>query len=249
MTSTKSNVRSYWNRNVNQVSFIKTAEPGSRTFFEESEALCYQYHYHLLPLFDQLAWQYPQGQLLEIDCSTGRDLLQLARRGFHVSGVDLTEAGIDLAKQRFAMYGFSADLQVGDAENLAFEDNTFDVVYSFGVLHHTPDTPRAIREVWRVLRKGGVAVVMLYHRHSLNYLAHQLLKIPADGSRSDPVPVAYTYSRRQMHDLFAPFPNIQVEVDYLFGTGWGVVNRLMPVPLHRFMGRYAGWHLMIRAVK
>lgn len=173
----KDAVRDFWNRNVCHVSFIKTPESGSRAFFEEAEALRYRYHYHLLPLFNQLAQQYPGGQLLEVGCGMGTDLLQLARRGFQVTGIDLTEAGIALAKQRFALYGCVADLRVGDAENLAFEDSTFDVVYSFGVLHHTPDTEQAVGEVWRVLREGGTTVVMLYHRHSLNYLAHQLLGI------------------------------------------------------------------------
>jgi ubiquinone/menaquinone biosynthesis C-methylase UbiE len=153
-----------------------------------------------------------------------------------------------LAKKRFKLYDLTADLRVDDAEHLSFEDNTFDEVYSFGVLHHTPDTEQSIREVWRVLRKGGTAVVMLFHR-SLNYVVHRLLRIPADGSRSDPVPVARTYSRNQARRLFSPFSKVQVDVDYLFGTGWGVVNRLMPVSLHHFLGRYVGWPHMIQAAK
>lgn len=249
LRSDKDKVRDFWNRNINQVSFLKTPEIGSRAFFEESEALRYEYHYHLLPLFDQLALQYPKGKLLEVGCSMGTDLLQLARRGFQVTGVDLTTAGIELAKQRFLLYGFDADLRVDDAENLSFKDNIFDVAYSFGVLHHTPDTLKSVNELWRVLRKGGTSVVMLYHRHSLNYVAHHVLNVPADGSRSDPVPVAQTYSRSQVRKLFSKFSEVYVDVDYLFGTGWGVVNRLMPVFFHRFLGRYVGWHLMIRAVK
>lgn len=245
----KEAVRDFWDRNVCHVSFIKAPEIGSRAFFEEAEALRYRYHYHLLPLFDQLAQEYPGGQLLEVGCSMGTDLLQLTRRSFQVTGIDLTEAGIELAQQRFALYGHVADLRVGDAENLAFQDDTFDAVYSFGVLHHTPDTGRAVREIRRVLREGGTAVVMLYHRHSLNYVAHQLLGIPTDGSRSDPVPIARTYSRHEARKLFAQFAQVHVGVEYLFGTGWGAVNRLIPVPLHRFLGRYVGWHLMIRAVK
>ena len=105
----KGNVRDFWNRNVNQVSFLKTPEFGSLAFFEESDALRYQYHYHLLPLFDQLAQQYPGGKLLEVGCSMGTDLIRLARHGFQVTGIDLTEIAIELAKQRFALYGLEAD--------------------------------------------------------------------------------------------------------------------------------------------
>lgn len=155
ISQSKEAVRDFWNRNVCHVSFLETSEIGSRDFFKEAEELRYRYHYHLLPLFDQLAEQYPSGRLLEVGCSMGTDLLQLARRGFAVTGVDLTEEGIELAKRCFALYDQVADLRVGDAEKLAFEDDVFDVVYSFGVLHHTPDTERAVKELWRVLRRGG----------------------------------------------------------------------------------------------
>jgi hypothetical protein len=71
------------------------------------------------------------------------------------------------------------------------------------------------------------------------------IKTPEIGS----VPIARTYSRDGARELFAQFSEVHVDVDYLFGTGWGVVNRLMPASLHRFLGRHIGWHLMIRAVK
>jgi ubiquinone/menaquinone biosynthesis C-methylase UbiE len=105
----------------------------------------------------------------------GTDLLQLARRGMRVTGIDLTEEGINLARKRFELYQIPAELKIDDAENLSFPDNTFDVVYSFGVLHHTPDTQKAIDEVRRVLVPGGLAVIMLYNRNSLNYYIHRLI--------------------------------------------------------------------------
>ena len=247
--SDKDIVRDFWTRNVCYIDVPKTGEIGSRAFFEEDEAVRYHYHYHLLPLFDSLTHQYPGGRLLEIGCSMAADLLQLARRGFYVTGIDLTEAGIALAKQRFALYDLPAELRVGDAENLAFEDNTFDIVYSHGVLHHTPNIEGAIQEVFRVLKKGGVAVVMLYHRHSLNFVAHKLLQIPPDGSREDPVPIVRTYSRDEVRTLFSEFSEVQINVAYLFGRGWRKVNRLIPLSLHRFLGKHIGWHLIIRGVK
>lgn len=249
ISNDKDSVKDFWNRNVCQTDYIKNQERGTKIFFEESEQLRYHYHYHLLPLFDNLATEYKGGKLLEIGCSMGTDLLQMARRGFSVTGVDLTEAGIDLARQRFALYELSADLEVGDAENLRFEDKSFDVVYSFGVIHHTPDTEKAVQEIHRVLKIGGLAVIMLYYRPSLNYIAHKLLGIPADGSRSDPVPVAKTYTKKSAMNMFQSYSEINLDVDYLFGTGWGKVNRFMPKSLHRALGKKFGWHLMIRARK
>src|SRR5215467_2636662 len=78
-------------------------------------------------------------------------------------------AGFDLAKRRFDLFQLPGTFRVADAEHLEFPDNSFDLVYSHGVLHHTPDTAAAVREIHRVLRPGGKAVVMLYHRDSYNY--------------------------------------------------------------------------------
>lgn len=84
-----------------------------------------------------------------------------------LTGVDLTQRAVDFTREHLALEGLESDLRVADAESLPFEDGTFDIVYSWGVLHHSPDTPGAFREVRRVLRPGGVARVMIYHTHSL----------------------------------------------------------------------------------
>lgn len=249
MKTDKHAVADYWERNINQVKFLKTAEFGSKEFFEEADTIRYQYHSYLPALFDRIARLYPNGKLLEVGCSMANDLAQMAKRGFQVTGIDLTEAGIDLARKHFALLGLRADLRVADAERLPFDNDCFDVVYSFGVLHHTPDTKKSVAEVYRVLKPGGMAVVMLYHTASLNYFAHRILGIPADGTRSDPVPVARTYTRLGAKRLFRQFPDVKLEVEYLFGTGWGRVNRLVPKSLHRFLGKRIGWHLLIFARK
>jgi len=83
--------------------------------------------------------------------------------------VDLTDAAVELAQRRFELFDLPGIFRTADAEHLDFADNSFDIVYSHGVLHHTPDTSAAIKEVHRVLKPGGRAVVMLYHRDSYNY--------------------------------------------------------------------------------
>lgn len=242
-------VRRFWNRNVCQTEFLTDFERGTKEFFDAAEQVRYRYHYHIPPLLERLATEYPGGKLLEIGCSMGTDLLQSARNGLQVTGIDLTEAGIDLARRRFDLYGHSADLRIGNAEQLEFDDDTFDIVYSFGVLHHTVDTQQAINEVHRVLKPGGKAAIMLYHSRSLNQVAHLLTGLPADGNREDPVPIARTYSRSSARQLFSRFSHVTTSVDYLFGTGWGFVNRLTPRPIHRWLGKRIGWHLIIEATK
>jgi SAM-dependent methyltransferase len=107
--------------------------------------------------------------VLEIGCGLGTDGAQFAKAGAHYTGIDLTDAAIDLARRRFEMFNLPGIFRVADAEKLEFPDSSFDVVYSHGVLHHTPNTQAAVREIHRVLRPGGRAVVMLYHRDSYNY--------------------------------------------------------------------------------
>ena len=84
----------------------------------------------------------------------GADHQRFAAAGARLTGVDLTERAIEHTRQRLAASGLSSQLQTADAENLPFANNSFDIVYSWGVLHHSPNTPKAVDEVWRVLRPG-----------------------------------------------------------------------------------------------
>jgi len=246
---TKNDVQEFWNRNVCQTEFLKTGQRGSEKFFQEAEQLRYKYHFYLPDLFNWIAIQKPSGKLLEIGCSMGTDLLQLAKRGLNVTGIDLTEAGINLARQRFELYGIPAELKVDDAENLSFPNNSFDVVYSFGVLHHTPDTQKSIDEVYRVLKPGGLAVIMLYNRASVNYLIHKLINQPFDGNRKDRCPIERTYTKTQILEMFSTFKTVQITVEYLLTTGYGIVWDLVPKIIHRALGHQWGWHLVIKAYK
>lgn len=103
--------------------------------------------------------------ILEIGVGGGVDHLNWYKADAMPFGVDLTEAAIDLTKKRLDFHGFDPKdrLKIGDAENLGFEDNTFDLVYSWGVLHHTPDTAKAFSECFRVLKPGGKLKAMIYH--------------------------------------------------------------------------------------
>jgi ubiquinone/menaquinone biosynthesis C-methylase UbiE len=108
----------------------------------------------------------------------GIDLVELAKRGIEVIGIDLTEKAIDLACKHFKEKKLQAKFKVANAESLPFKNEEFDLVYSFGVLHHTPNTQKAIDEIFRVLKPGGGAYIMLYHKNSLNYLVHRILNYP-----------------------------------------------------------------------
>ena len=107
--------------------------------------------------------------VLEIGCGNGVDGIVFAQQGSRYTGVDLTETAVEAARRHFEMMGLEGVFQTENAEKLSFGHESFDIVYSFGVVHHTPSPVRAIDEVFRVLRPGGLAIVMVYHRHSFNY--------------------------------------------------------------------------------
>jgi SAM-dependent methyltransferase len=106
-------------------------------------------------------------RVLEIGVGLGADHQRFAQSGADLYGIDLTERAVKHTQLRLAKFGLSSQLSVGDAEQLDFPDEYFDRVYSWGVLHHSPDTPKAVMEVWRALKYGGVAKIMIYHKWSM----------------------------------------------------------------------------------
>lgn len=162
----KERVRAFWQEHPCGTKFAD-AEPGSRKFYELVEAHRYAKEWHI-PTAAGFAHT-KDLDVLEIGCGLGTDGAQFAQAGAHYTGIDLTDAAVHLARRRFELFDLRGSFRIADAENLDFPDNSFDLVYSHGVLHHTPDTHAAVREIHRVLRPSGRAVVMLYHRDSYNY--------------------------------------------------------------------------------
>ena len=162
----KERVREFWQAHPCGTKF-DDAEIGTREFFERVAVHRYDKEWHIPAAADFAG---AKGlRVLEIGCGMGTDGVQFAKAGAIYTGVDLTEAAIDLAHRNFELNDLRGEFRVADAENLDFTDQSFDLVYSHGVLHHTPDIQRAVTEVHRVLKPGGRAVVMLYHRGSYNY--------------------------------------------------------------------------------
>jgi ubiquinone/menaquinone biosynthesis C-methylase UbiE len=162
----KERVRAFWQEHPCGTKFAD-AEPGSRRFYELVEEHRYKKEWHI-PAAARFAHS-KNLRVLEVGCGLGTDGARFAKAGANYTGIDLTQAAVDLAKQRFDLFQLPGTFGIADAERLDFPDNSFDLVYSHGVLHHTPDTAAAVREIHRVLRPGGQAMVMLYHRNSYNY--------------------------------------------------------------------------------
>src|SRR5438034_8549770 len=140
----KERVREFWQQHPCGTKF-SDAEMGSREFFERIERHRYEKEWHIPAAANFTG---TRGlKVLEIGCGMGTDGAQFARAGADYTGIDLTEAAIELARRRFECSGLQGEFRVADAENLDFADGSFDLVYSHGVLHHTPDTARAVHEI------------------------------------------------------------------------------------------------------
>jgi len=165
----KADVKSYWNRQSCETEYANS-QKFSREYFEEIE----RFRYSTQPFIHAFAQftRYHGRRVLEVGFGSGTDFIQWLRAGAVASGIDLTEEALANLTQRIEVYGLPRPerIQVGDAENLPFDSDTFDLGYSWGVLHHTPDTEKAIRELARVVRPGGEVKIMLYNRHSLSAL-------------------------------------------------------------------------------
>ncbi len=156
-------VRDFWDR----------ASCGEELYLEGHGAEDYRaqadVRYRLEPFIPEFAEfeRWKGKSVLEIGVGLGADHQRFAEAGALLTGMDLSERAIGHTRRRFRESGLNASLNIADAEALPFPDETFDLVYSWGVLHHSPNTEQAVSEVWRVLRPGGTAKVMIYHKHSL----------------------------------------------------------------------------------
>jgi len=165
-------VRTFWDTEPCGDPFIRRLTDRRRDFFSKCRELRYRTEWHI-PGFASFADAHGK-QVLEIGCGDGVDGVMFAAHGARYTGVDLTEEAVDATRRHFAVEGLDGQFRQENAEQLSFADDSFDIVYSFSALHHTPTPERAVREVHRVLKPGGVALVMLYHRNSFNYYARIL---------------------------------------------------------------------------
>lgn len=161
----KEEVHNFWNKQSCGTQFTDK-EKYSKEFFEEIELDRYAKEPEILSFA-----QFNSGKgkkVLEVGVGAATDFLQWAKNGAELYGIDLTPEAVAHAQHRLGLYGCSAqEIKVADAENLPFDDDFFDIVYSWGVIHHSPDTPKALKEIIRVLKPAGKAKLMVYNRKSV----------------------------------------------------------------------------------
>ncbi|MEN3330450.1 MAG: hypothetical protein V7638_5257 [Acidobacteriota bacterium] len=263
----KLRAREQWGQDPCGAVYDREHELGTREFFDEVERYRYQEYAPWMPRVMEFE-KFRGARLLEVGCGMGTDLLQFARAGARCTGIDLTPRSIEITRHRFRLYGTDGDFMLSDGERLPFRSESFDVVYSNGVLHHTPDTAGSIREVHRVLRPGGTAKVMLYHRHSLNYWleivlrrgvlgleflrgrsAEEIMSRVIEFSDHDARPLVKVYSRKEVRELFKMFKDVRVDVEQLMRRELRFLSPLVSDSLFDRLCKSVGWNVIITAKK
>jgi ubiquinone/menaquinone biosynthesis C-methylase UbiE len=266
-----SRVQGYWNDRPCNIRH--SPKPvGTREYFDEVEARKYFVEYHIPGFADFERWR--GKRVLEIGCGIGTDTINFARHGAQVTAVDLTENSLEVARQRAHVFGVEDRIRFfqANAEELSsvVPPEPYDLVYSFGVIHHTPHPEQVLQQIRQYTRPGTSVKIMVYYRWSWKVLwilfgygkgkFWKLDELVARYSEAQTgCPVTYSYSRgegkRFLESHGFRVTNVQVEhifpysipeyKEYRYKKVW--YFRWMPSALFRWLERRSGWHLCLTA--
>jgi len=241
-------VRDYWNTHIHDLE-VSNETPGSRGFFDDLDRYHFEKLHHLVRLVDFDG--YRGRTVLDVGCGAGVDLARFAKGGAEVTGVDVSQAAVDLARKNFEQQGLRGRFEVADGEQLPLPANTFDLVFAHGVVQYTAHPQRLVDECRRVLKPGGQAIFQVYNRISWLNALSKLMKV---GLEHEDAPVILKFSLGEFRGLLAEFRDVRIvperfPVKSRLHGGWkgalyngafvGTFNAL-PRPLVRRFG----WHLL-----
>lgn len=241
----------------------------SKEYFDEIEFHRYETHPWIREAID--SFDLKGKKVLEIGFGMGSDHLSLARRGAFMNGIDLTPSHVEITKARLNIFGEVSNLVNGDAELLPYKNESFDFVYSLGVIHHSPDTEKIISEIHRVLKPGGGCYIAVYHKNSLffwwsvflvNYLIkrawlkrtlkQQISLIEYPGTNENLV--IKLYKRKEFADLFYRYKRVNSCVKHLIPIDIAYFSKYFkepqkPTPLLTKIASKLGWYVIVEAKK
>ncbi len=262
-------VRDYWNTRPCNIRH-SPVEVGTRQYFDEVEARKYYVEPHI-PCFAEFD-RWKDKKVLEIGCGIGTDTINFARHGALVTAVELSEKSIAIARQRAEVYGLQEYIRFycGDAEELSkfVPIEPYDLVYSFGVVHHTPHPELVIEQILHYVQCGSTIKIMVYHRRSwkvlwivLTYGKGQFWRlnelVSCHSEAQTGCPITYTFSPYDVWQLLNRFDITEMAVNHIFPycideyvqyrylTVW--YFRWMPKILFQWLERHFGWHLCVTA--
>lgn len=267
-----SRVREFWDARPCNLRH-SASEVGTRQYFDEVESRKYMVEPHIPRFAEFERWK--GKKVLEIGCGIGTDTINFARHQAYVTAVELSEKSLDIARRRAKVYGLQDRIRfhVGNVEELTsfVPVEPYDLIYSFGVIHHTPHPERVIEQMRYYVHEGSMVKIMVYHRYAwkvlcilLTYGKGQFWRLPElialHSEAQTGSPVTYTFTKRQALQLLecCGFRITEMWVDHMFPyriadylqyryiKAW--YFRWMPKSLFHWLERHFGWHLCVTAV-
>ncbi len=211
--------------------------------------------------------KYKGKRVLEVGCGLGTMSMNWAKAGADVTAIDLNQTSIDQTTLRFKAMELSGDIQQMDANALEFDDDSFDYVYSWGVIHHSPNLKKSLHEIIRVLKPGGEFGIMLYYRPSFlhQYMTKyiegflhyenrflgelELASRYGDGAREEGNPHTWPITKGEMramleeHTSKISFNMLGTDIDNIFPLLIPGIGDFIPAFLKKPWARRFGWSL------
>ena len=249
-------IKEYWN---NRPCNIKHSDKciGTKEYFDEIEKKKYLVEPHIPKFANFSHWK--GKKVLEIGCGIGTDSVNFARSGCDYYGFELSEKSLKIKKKRFKVYNLKGNFfNINAEEDLSFLGyNSFDLIYSFGVIHHSPNPNKIINNIHKLLKNGGTLKIMLYADNSWKKMLIDNDKEQYEAQNK--CPLAYTYTKDEVKTLLTDFTNIEIEQEHIFSYKIQEYKKhiyikedwfdKMPKDLFNILEKNLGWHLCITANK
>jgi len=243
------NVKAFWDERPCNIRH-SDKPMGSKEYFEEVSAKKYFVEKHILEFAQFDAWN--GKKVLEVGCGIGTAAQSFIEAGALYTGIDISPKSIELAKKRL---GEGGDVKVADAQTDLVDEGVYDLVYSFGVLHHIPNLSKALENIRRALKPGGVFKLMMYAENSWKKMCIDAGLDQYEAQSG--VPIAHTYTNDEITHILTNhgFTDVHIEQDHIFP--WRIEEykaheyrkepwfEAMPDDMFRAMEKRFGWHLLI----
>jgi len=248
-------VYNFWNeRPCNIRHSLK--EVGTKEYFEEVTQRKYFVEPHIIE-FANFS-NYKNKKVLEIGCGIGTAAQSFIENGAIYTGIDLSDKSVELAKKRLELFNLQGNIFQGNIEEIDnINDDKFDLIYSFGVLHHTPDINKSIKNIYKMLKDGGEFKMMLYAKNSWKY--YEIIEGLDQYEAQSGVPIANVYTNEEINTLLKDFNNIEIKQSHIFPYKIEQYKNYvyekkdhfeaMPKKLFECLEKHLGWHLCVSCRK
>jgi SAM-dependent methyltransferase len=254
MTITIEEVKKFWNDRPCNIKH-SSKEIGTKEYFNEVELKKFRAEPHILKFTEFPQWK--NKKVLEVGCGLGTVGINFALNGADYTGVELSKESLEIAKKRFEVYNQSGKFYLGNAEELSsfVHIETYDLIYSFGVIHHSPHPEKIVSEIKKYMNGNSVLKIMLYAKDSWkNYMIDAGLDQP---EAQYGCPIANTYTKQDVVELLDGYEVLSIEQDHIFPYQIEPYKKgkyikqpwfdAMPTGMFEILEKNLGWHLLITA--